>query len=65
MGKHFKFDTCKTCTSTADKSRMCNKCDGSNHYNELWQCDPNCEHNIVTASGGGIKCTKCGGWFCY
>lgn len=32
---------------------------------ELWDADPDCEHEIVEASGGGIKCTKCNGWFCY
>lgn len=32
---------------------------------ELWNADPNCNHNIVCASGGGIKCTKCNGWYCY
>jgi hypothetical protein len=31
---------------------------------ELWDGDPNCEHNIVDAPGGGRKCTKCGGWMC-
>ena len=38
------------------------------HYNikystneeELWEVDPNCNHNIVSASGGGVRCTKCG-----
>lgn len=32
---------------------------------ELWNADPDCKHNIVCASGGGIKCTKCSGWFCF
>lgn len=33
---------------------------------ELYNADPNCEHNIVGATyGGGVKCTKCKGWFCY
>lgn len=31
----------------------------------LYNANPNCKHNIVDAPGGGIKCTKCGGWFCY
>ena len=31
----------------------------------LWDADPRCEHKIVCAPGGGIKCTKCNGWFCY
>jgi hypothetical protein len=32
---------------------------------DLLGANPNCEHNIVTAPGGGVKCTKCKGWFCY
>ena len=31
----------------------------------LWDADENCEHNIESQPGGGIKCTKYGGWFCY
>lgn len=31
---------------------------------ELWEADPECVHNIVHASGGGVKCTKCSGWTC-
>lgn len=32
---------------------------------ELWNANPACEHNVVSGSGGGVRCTKCGGWFCY
>jgi hypothetical protein len=32
---------------------------------DLWNADPKCKHKIVDAKGGGIKCTKCAGWFCY
>lgn len=32
---------------------------------ELWDADPNCEHDIQPATGGGVRCTKCSGWFCY
>jgi len=31
----------------------------------LYNADPNCNHNTIPAPGGGIKCTKCKGWFCY
>lgn len=31
---------------------------------ELWDADADCEHEIVDASGGGIRCTKCHGWMC-
>ena len=32
---------------------------------ELWDADPNCDHDEQPASGGGVRCTKCKGWFCY
>jgi len=32
---------------------------------DLWDADPNCHHEVVDAPGGGVKCTKCRGWFCY
>lgn len=32
--------------------------------NELWDADPKCQHHIVEAPGGGVKCTKCRGWCC-
>ena len=32
---------------------------------ELWDANPNCKHKIINASGGGVKCIKCGGWFCF
>jgi hypothetical protein len=33
---------------------------------ELWDADPECEHDVQCAPfGGGVKCTKCRGWCCY
>lgn len=32
---------------------------------ELWNADPDCDHHIVSAPGGGVKCTNCSGWFCF
>lgn len=32
---------------------------------ELFDADASCDHNILPAAGGGVKCTKCDGWFCY
>ena len=32
---------------------------------ELHDTDPNCKHFVIGAAGGGIKCVKCNGWFCY
>ena len=40
-------------------------CDVVREKEKLYDADPNCEHNIVPVLSGGIKCTKCGGWFCY
>ena len=31
----------------------------------LYDADPNCKHHVVEANGGGVKCTKCQGWFCF
>jgi hypothetical protein len=31
----------------------------------LYGADPNCNHRVYSANGGGIKCAKCTGWFCY
>jgi hypothetical protein len=31
----------------------------------LYNADPDCNHEIYGASGGGIKCKHCTGWFCY
>ena len=30
----------------------------------LYNADPKCLHLIRSASGGGIKCERCGGWYC-
>jgi hypothetical protein len=31
---------------------------------DLWDADADCDHDIVDAPGGGVKCTKCTGWYC-
>lgn len=60
-----KFESCKNCTENKSRSKDCKECDGQSHFHELYDADPECRHNIKCASGGGIKCTKCGGWFCF
>lgn len=30
---------------------------------DLYDADPNCQHNVVDSSGGGIRCTKCNGYY--
>jgi hypothetical protein len=32
---------------------------------ELYGADPNCDHEVVHAPGGGVKCKHCPGWFCF
>jgi hypothetical protein len=40
---------------------------------KIWRCNqidlfnaaPKCNGLIIAAVGGGIKCTKCRGWFCF
>ena len=32
---------------------------------ELWDALPGCTHDIQAQPGGGIRCTKCNGWFCF
>lgn len=38
---------------------------GETEDSELWDADPNCEHDIKAQPGGGVRCLKCSGWFCY
>lgn len=40
-------------------------CDDEDEAEPLHNADPDCQHDIVDAPGGGVKCTKCPGWFCY
>jgi hypothetical protein len=32
--------------------------------NKLWDADPNCVHVHDPHCWSGIKCCKCGGWYC-
>jgi len=32
---------------------------------ELYDGNPSCQHEFETNSFSGVKCKKCGGWFCY
>jgi hypothetical protein len=38
--------------------------EGYTERNKLYNADPNCKHEVYGASGGGVKCIKCGGWYC-
>lgn len=35
-----------------------------NKPEELYDDDLNCDHDIVEKYSG-LKCSKCGGWFCF
>ena len=35
------------------------------YQGELFDADPNCKHELILRYGGGVKCRKCGGWYCY
>lgn len=63
MIKSFKFEECKSCEYVVGLSQECNTCVDGCYYSELWNADENCIHEII--EGNGIRCTKCGGWFCY
>ena len=32
---------------------------------ELWDADESCEHDYAPLGWSGVKCTKCGGWYCF
>ena len=32
---------------------------------ELWDADPDCKHEYDKNLWSGVRCLKCGGWFCY
>jgi len=59
------FENCKSCEYHKHSFSACKECDGFKYFSELYDADPECKHEVVSASGGGIKCTKCRGWFCY
>lgn len=31
----------------------------------LYNADDDCDHDVQPAPGGGVKCTRCPGWFCF
>ena len=50
---------------TKNKDIIINEVDNQIDTEILYNADQNCKHKIVCAPGGGVKCTKCSGWFCY
>ena len=60
--------------SRESKPYFCQQC--KTHYDfpslennektiELWDADPNCQHEIEEKMSGGVKCTRCHGWCCF
>ena len=56
---------CKSCEHNNNKYKYCKECDGEIHFSELYNADPNCVHDVKAQLSGGVKCTKCPGWFCF
>ena len=38
--------------------------DEKNYDGDLWDADPDCLHILDPSCYSGIKCLKCGGWYC-
>jgi len=34
-------------------------------HTKLYDADPNCDHEADPTCYSGVRCKKCGGWFCY
>jgi hypothetical protein len=49
-----------------DKEAQVVKATKEKHYTgQLFDADPTCKHVLDELHWDGIKCKKCGGWFCY
>ena len=53
---------CPRCDTLLDEEA---KSPTSYTNDDLFDADLNCKHEVVSAPGGGVKCTKCPGWFCF
>ena len=51
------YDENVTKTDLFDEGEQC-------ETDELYNADPECDHRVVCAPGGVIKCVKCTGWVC-
>lgn len=61
-----KYKECKSCeNNNRPRSKSCKTCIENSNYSELYGADPNCKHEIISASGGGVRCKKCSAWFCF
>lgn len=67
--KWMDFIKCENCMYFKEdySHKECTFCDDATHFEpkvELYNADEDCEHEIET-QWSGVKCKKCGGWFCY
>jgi hypothetical protein len=69
-------DWCRgTGTIVGEEDRIrCTLCRGTGEYRDpaeichsagLYDSTPGCTGRVVPSSGGGVKCIKCKGWFCF
>ena len=56
IGEYGDVDKCQTI-----QFKYCN---GVSDVHILYNAIPSCQHEIKAQMSGGIKCTKCGGWYC-
>ena len=35
-----------------------------NYKTDLWDADPNCDHELDPNCYSGVRCLKCSGWYC-
>ena len=63
---------CKVCLKSSEENcaacpvqYTCSRLEKIMEDNYLYDADPDCRHEIVPASGGGVICKKCRGWYCF
>ena len=66
-GKGFEFASCGIGTKDYSEDEMklaqCLDSFSESEQEFLYDADPNCVHEIIE-KWSGIKCKKCGGWYC-
>ena len=41
------------------------RCSEAQKTDDIWDAAEGCDGEVVSAPGGGIRCNKCSGWFCF
>lgn len=52
-------------SSDVNKNRKCKLCGNHTIDVDLYDGDDDCKHEEAKDCFSGIKCKKCGGWYCY